>query len=176
MNRAFVAPAAPAMEAPAGAAFAGADTETGADTKAMRDFITLADGMAAALSADDLNAFNKASATAATVTDAIIKVLKSRAGQDSSLTKLEAARQFASAPDLKAARKTFHAFTTAATAVLEALRKAGGAPGFQIWECSMVDQAVDGAPKMGRWIQSGGRPGNNPFFGKEMLECASEIK
>ncbi len=176
MNRAFVAPAAPAMEAPAAAVLAGADEKPNADTKAMQDFIALADGMAAALSADDLDAFKKASAPAATVTDALLAVLKSRAGIASDLTKLEVARQFASAPDLKAARKAFHSFTTAATAVLEPLRKTGGAPGFQIWECTMVDQAVEGAPKAGRWIQSGGRPGNNPFFGKEMLECASEIK
>lgn len=170
MNRAFVPAAARAMEAPAGPA------PVGDELKAMQDFIALADGMAAALSADDLDSFNKASVPAMAITDALLKVLKSRAGTAPDLTKLEAARQFHSSPDLKAARKAFHAFTTAATAVMEPLRQSHGAPGFQIWECSMVDQAVEGAPKAGRWIQTGARPGHNPFFGKEMLECAEEIK
>ncbi|HEX2748116.1 MAG TPA: hypothetical protein VHM91_08970, partial [Verrucomicrobiales bacterium] len=92
------------------------------------------------------------------------------------LATLEAAAHFPEAPDIKAARKAFHAFTVAATAVLEPLPVAAGAPEFQIWECTMVDQAVEGVPKKAHWIQTGGRPGHNPFFGKEMLECAEQIK
>ncbi len=40
----------------------------------------------------------------------------------------------------------------------------------------MVDEAVEGAFKEGRWLQMDGRPGHNPFFGKTMLKCAEEIK
>lgn len=170
MNRAFTTPVEPVMELPAGPALADAEKS------ALNDFIKLADSMAAALSADDLAAFNKASAPAMDITDALVKALRSRAGAAPNLAKLESARHFHGSPDIKAARKAFHAFTVAATAALEPLRKAGGAPDFQMWECTMVDQAVEGAPKAGRWIQAGGRPGHNPFFGKEMLECAEEIK
>jgi len=170
MNRAFTTPDEPAMAVPAG------PPVTDTEKKALSDFIKLADGMAAALSADDLAAFNKASAPAMEITGALTDALKGRAGPAPDLTKLEAARHFHGSPDIKAARKAFHAFTVAATAALEPLRKAGGAPDFQVWECTMVDEAVEGAPKEGRWIQAGGRPGHNPFFGKEMLECASEIK
>ena len=39
----------------------------------------------------------------------------------------------------------------------------------------MVDKAIPGAAKRGRWLQLGGRPGLNPFFGKEMQDCANKI-
>ena len=40
----------------------------------------------------------------------------------------------------------------------------------------MTDQALPGVPKKARWLQTGERPGGNPFFGAEMLECGKEIQ
>ena len=40
----------------------------------------------------------------------------------------------------------------------------------------MVNEAIPGAPKKARWIQTGGRAMANPFFGKEMPDCGEEIK
>jgi Cu(I)/Ag(I) efflux system membrane fusion protein len=40
----------------------------------------------------------------------------------------------------------------------------------------MVDKIIPGVPAKGRWVQLEGRPGHNPFFGKDMLECVKEIK
>ena len=40
----------------------------------------------------------------------------------------------------------------------------------------MVDESIPGAPKKGRWIQTGARSMGNPYFGSEMLECGEEIK
>ena len=78
--------------------------------------------------------------------------------------------------DLKSARIAFHKISMAATAVLEPLRKAGLTSEFKIYECPMVDESIPGAPKKGRWIQTGARSMGNPYFGSEMLECGEEIK
>ena len=170
MNRAFMTPKAPAGSAPGGPAL------TDSQQAAIRDFLKVADRMAAALSLDDLPAFNEASASAMDLTSVLTAALKDRTGLGGALEKLEAARHFHGLQDLKEARKSFYAFTTAATAVLQPLRGTGGIPEFQVWQCAMVDEAVEGAFKEGRWLQTEGRPGHNPFFGKSMLKCAEEIK
>jgi Cu(I)/Ag(I) efflux system membrane fusion protein len=132
--------------------------------------------MAATLSADDLGAFNKASGPAMEQTASLTESLQSRTGLAPALKTLTDSSHFHGFDDLKKARTAFHAFTSAAAPVMESLRAVKGVPAFNIWECSMVDQAIPGAPKKGRWVQVAGRAGANPFFGKEMLDCASEIK
>jgi Cu(I)/Ag(I) efflux system membrane fusion protein len=168
MNRAFMRP----VEAPA----AAPDTLTEAQRKAIGEFVRTADVMAAALAADDLAAFHKASGPAMEHTGALIEALRGRAHSEQLLDALEKARHFHGFDDLKSARIAFHRFTLAATPVLEPLRAATGVPDFQVFECAMVDQAIPGAPPKGRWLQAGGRAGHNPFFGREMLDCAQEIK
>ena len=170
MNRAFMTPAVPPMAAPGGPAL------TNSQQLAIRDFLKVADLMAAALALDDLPAFTAASSPAMDTTSTLTASLKDRIGLAPALEKLEAARHFHGFSDLKEARKAFYAFTTATTAVFEPLRTTGGIPDFQVWQCAMVDEAVEGAFKEGRWLQTDGRPGHNPFFGKAMLKCAEEIK
>jgi membrane fusion protein, copper/silver efflux system len=136
--------------------------------KSIAEFIMVADAMATALAKDDLAAFNKASEPAMEVTGAMMKWLK--------LDDLDKARHFHGFHDLKTARTAFHKFSVAAIAALEPMRKAGQTPEFQIYECGMVDDAIPGVAKKARWIQTGGRPMANPFFGAEMLECGEEIK
>ena len=89
---------------------------------------------------------------------------------------LDKARHIHGAKDLHEARVAFHQFSMAAVHVLEPLRAAQGMPDFHVWECRMVDQVIEGAPRFGYWVQTGGRPGSNPFFGNEMQDCAKEIK
>jgi Cu(I)/Ag(I) efflux system membrane fusion protein len=167
MNRAFMAP--PETTIPVTA-------QTGlseAQNKSIAEFLKVADAMAAALSADDLAAFNKASEPAMDVTGTMVKILKPDVEKLDALNK---ARHFHGFDDLKSARAAFHKFSVAATAALEPLRKAGQTPEFQIYECGMVDEAIPGVPRKARWIQTGGRTMANPFFGKEMYECGEEIK
>ena len=166
LNRSFMPPAG----APVPAAMTAALTEP--QQTAIRGFIETADAMAAALAADDLAAFNKAAEPAMTLTGKLTEAL---AGQPN-LEALDKAKHFHSSGDLKTARAAFLKFTLAGTSTLEPLRSMGNFPEIQIWECPMVDQAIPGAPKMGRWIQLNARPGNNPFFGAAMLDCAKEIK
>jgi len=170
MNRAFVSP--PEAVKPATAPSAPNEEQT----KAITEFIQAADAMAAALGTDDLADFKVASEPAMNATGAMVKLLRPKVAESKALDALDGARHFHDIKDLPGARAAFHTFSVAATAVLEPLRKAGGMPDFQIYECGMVDQAVPGVPKKARWIQTGGREMRNPFFGKEMPDCGEEIK
>ena len=163
MNRAFMSP--PEEETAPASAQAGLDE---GQKKSVAEFLELADAMSAALAKDDLDAFNKASEPAMEVTGTMVKLLK--------LDDLDKVRHFHGFDDLKSARAAFHKFSVAATAALEPLRKAGQTPPFEIYECGMVDEAIPDMPAKARWIQTGGRPLANPFFGAEMLKCGKEIK
>lgn len=167
MNRSFATPAPPPSATPA---------LTEAQAKALMDFLKVADTMAAALSAENVAAFNEASKPAADATRSLAEALRTREGVAAALDALSNAAHFHGSTDLMQARTTFHKFTMAAIPVLEPLRTAPEAPDFQIWECYMVDRILDNVPKFARWVQTGGRPGHNPFFGNDMLECAKEIK
>ena len=171
MNRAF---ASPAMAMPVSSMEPVALSEI--EQKALTDFLKVADAMAAALSADDLAAFNLASEPAMMETGHMVDALHSRQGMATALEQLDQSRHFHGFEDLKSARIAFHKFTVAATALLETLRTAKGAPEFTVWECFMVDQIIPDAPAKGRWLQLAGRPGHNPFFGHSMIDCAKEIK
>ncbi len=140
----------------------------------VRDFIQVADAMAAALAADDLDAFNKASEPAMMKTSALTQAVEKFATKENIAT-LNELRHFHGSENLETARVAFLKFSLAATAVLEPLRSTKGFPEMAIWECPMVDQAVPGAAKKGRWIQTKGRSGANPFFGKAMPDCGKEI-
>jgi Cu(I)/Ag(I) efflux system membrane fusion protein len=167
MNRSFMSP-------PETMTVAAPMVELNKEQKeSIAGFLKVADAMAAALAADELAKFNTASEPAMSVTGTMVKLLRPSVEK---LDDLDKARHFHGFDDLKAARIAFHKFSVAATAALEPLRKAGQTPEFQIYECPMVDEGIPGAPKKGRWIQTGKRPMANPFFGSEMLECGKEIQ
>jgi len=170
MNRAFVSP--PETDKPATTSSA----LTGEQTQAITEFIQVADTMSAALAADDLADFKVASEPAMNATGAMVKLLRPKVAESKTLDALDGARHFHGIDEIKGARAAFHKFSVAAAAVLAPMRKAGGTPDFQIYECGMVDQAIPGVPKKARWIQTGGREMRNPFFGKEMPDCGEEIK
>jgi len=166
MNRSF---ASPAVTMPLA-------TLTDAEKKAVSDFVKVADAMASALSADDLAAFNKASESAMKETGALIEALSSREDLAPRLDALDKARHFHALDTIKKARIAFHTFSVATTALVEPLRTVNGTPDFKVWECFMVDQIIPNVLPKGRWVQLSGRPGHNPYFGKDMLECVKEIK
>jgi Cu(I)/Ag(I) efflux system membrane fusion protein len=167
MNRSFAAPPTPLAAEPA---------LTGEQSQKLDAFLKVADAMAAALSDEKLSAFNEAAKRAPDATREFTASLQSREGVGPALDALSHAAHFTAAADLMQARTAFHHFTMAAVPVLEPLRAAPGVPAFQVWECYMVDRILDDVPKTARWVQLGGRPGHNPFFGSDMLECAKEIK
>ncbi len=171
MNRAFMTPV---THEPTPVALTAKLTDDG--IKVISDFIRLADAMSAALAADDLAAFNKASEPAMKTTAAFTAALTGFPAPKESLDALDKSRHFHGSEDIKSARAAFHPFSMAAAAVIGSLRKLKDFPEAQIWECPMVDQALPEVPKKGRWIQNGKRPGANPFFGTEMTDCGKEIK
>lgn len=170
MNRSFMS------EEPTPAKASGVESLNGEQQKALKTFLKMADEMSKALATDDLSAFNKAIASSMTETAALADALGTSSSASTGLDALEEVSHFHGFEDLKSARSAFLKFTVAATGVLQELRNAQGAPAFEIWECSMVNEAIPDAPKKGRWIQLGGRAGLNPFFGREMQDCATEIK
>ena len=139
---------------------------------AVTQFVAVADAMAQALSVDDLSAFLKASEPSIGVTRNLIESIHGLSNHQS----LADSANVHDDKTLQAARAGFLTFALAATTALEPLRKMKGCPEFQIWECSMVDQAVAGAERKGRWIQTRERTGGNPFYGKAMPDCGKEIK
>ncbi|MEO5711921.1 MAG: efflux RND transporter periplasmic adaptor subunit [Luteolibacter sp.] len=163
LNRSFTTPVA-----------ASATTEalTAAQKKLIGEFVAISDAMAAALATDDLAAFNKAAEPVMMKTAELADSLGERDG----LEALKDARHFHGFDDIAKAREAFYKFALAATIVIQPMHNMTGVPGFEIWECPMTDQAIPGAAKKGRWIQTGGRPGGNPFFGAAMVDCGKEIK
>ena len=174
MNRAFMVQAEDPEAPPAVEVKIEPLTEP--QKKAVAEFVTVADAMAAALAADDLAAFNKASEPAMAKAGEFNTALKDSVTFTADLAAIDKARHFHGFDDLKNARKAFYQFITPATAILRLLQKQDGTPPFQVWECPMVDQAIPEAPKKGRWIQTGNRPIANPYFGAEMLECGAQLK
>ena len=168
MNRSFsTQPAMPMKTAPA---------LTEAEKQAVEVFVKAADAVAAPLAKDDLAAFNAAGPAVMPATEALAAALKDHAELAPMLKTLSDARHLHGAADLAAARKLFHPFSTAAVALLEPLRKGGALETVEVFECPMVDKAVPGAPKKGRWLQLAGTEIRNPFFGAEMLDCGVKLK
>lgn len=171
LNRPFLPPASIP-----GSGVDNALTFTPERETAAKALLATADTMAAALAKGDLAAFNKASEP---VMDQCADLAKSFEGETSltdSLKALTSASHLHGFENLKAARVAFHDFAVASTNFLQPLRKVPGAPEFQVWECFMVDQIVPEVPATGRWLQLSGRAGQNPYFGKSMLDCAKEIQ
>lgn len=172
LNRSFMSPASKPAEIKE--AMSGEISES--QQKIILKFLKTADAMAAALAADNLDTFNKASEPAMMATGELTESLANLAVPKEKMDELDGSRHFHGSETLAAARAKFLKFTMAATDVLGPLRKLKGFPEMQIWMCPMVSNAVPGDVKKGRWIQTAGRPMQNPFFGSEMIDCGEEIK
>lgn len=142
---------------------------------ALKSFILANDAVSKALAKDDLEAFNAAGKAVMPASDELIAALENHQELKDILTHLGEARHFHGAADLASARKMFHPFANVSAKVLEVLRNSDGTPEFQIFECPMVDNAIPGVPKKGRWVEAAGRKLENPYFGPEMLECGKRI-
>jgi membrane fusion protein, copper/silver efflux system len=172
MNRAF----AQTPEHPPSSMMTNAMPLTAAEKQAVEEFVKMADRISAALAKDDVAQFNADGADAMKVTEALVEALKERKELADILKHLSDARHVHGAPDLAAARKMFHPFSNAAARVLEMAGSAPESPAFDLFECPMVDRAIPGVPKKGRWVQAAGRDIGNPYFGAEMLDCGEKLK
>lgn len=147
-----------------------------AQQKAVSEFVTVADAMAAALAASDLSAFNEAAAPMMEKAGQLTAALRDRKPLKADLDALDKNRHFHGFDDITKARKAFYQLSMPATSILRPLQKLKDTPEFQVWECPMVNQAIPDAEKKGRWIQTKNRPIGNPYFGADMLDCGVELK
>lgn len=174
MNRSYASPIA--MPAATNAPPTGLPAPTEAQRDAVKEFLAHADAVTLALSADDLGRFN---ALAGQTHDAAAKLFSAfdgNAGWQALAKEVEAAAHLVKAKDLKEARREFYPFSTATVALAQAARQSKSElPGLKVFRCPMAKDAFPGAPNRADWIQL--QPEiHNPWFGKEMLDCGSEVK
>lgn len=151
---------------------------TDAQKQAVQDFVKAIDAVAAALGKDDLPGFNQAGGGGMKPIEALVNALKDRSELVDILKHVSDARHLHGASDLAEARKMFHPLANASARLLEMLPATSGserAAQFDIYECPMVDRAIPGAPKKGRWVQSSDREISNPYFGPSMRDCGKKV-
>ena len=174
MNRAYAAPVD--MPPATNMAPTGLPALTGAEQAAVKEFLVLADVVTAALAADNLAKFN---AQAEQTHEAAARLFTACAGNEAwqALAKeIESASHLIQAHDLKEARREFYPFSTATVALAQAARQSkSNFDSLKVFRCPMAKDAFSGAPNRAEWIQL--QPEiRNPWFGKEMLDCGSEVK
>ena len=149
---------------------------TATQREAVREFFVLADAITASLATDSLEKFNaqaeKTHAAAAT----LFTAFTSNVGWQALAREVEATSHLIQAHTLKEARREFYPFSTATVALAQAARQSKSeVPGLKVFRCPMAKDAFPGAPDRGEWIQL--QPEiHNPWFGREMLDCGSEVK
>jgi membrane fusion protein, copper/silver efflux system len=140
-----------------------------------KEFFTLTSDLGAALAADSLPLFNERAPRVHALVPKLIDAFGPTKSLRPTLAKFEQSGHLETAKDLAAARKEFLPFSMATAELAALLRTQPGAPAVKIYNCPMVNRAIPGADKNGRWVQTEG-PLRNPFFGAQMLECGSEVK
>ncbi len=146
-----------------------------AQQEAAKEFLTQAHELSAALAADSLPRFNELAPKVHAAVPKLINALADAKSLRPALLKLEQSGHLETAQDLATARKTFLPFSMATAELAAMLRTQEAFQSVKIFNCPMVNRAVPGAAKNGRWVQGSG-PLRNPFFGAEMLECGNEVK
>jgi membrane fusion protein, copper/silver efflux system len=142
---------------------------------ALNNFLSVADAITAALSADDLKEFNQQTMKTHTATPALRKAFAADSPWRKYIDSIEKSGHLAEAKDIAAARKEFHPFSMAVADLAQQALKTNPKTNAKVFKCPMVEDAVPGAPKEGFWIQMK-LPLRNPYFGAEMLECGTEVK
>lgn len=139
-------------------------------------FLTLA-RMGSALASDKLDDFNRETVALHTSVPAVVEKLSGVPDLKPLTDALNHDGHFGSAPDLKAARKSYFTLSQHASQLALQLRRAKSIDlaDLRILQCPMTDRAFDGAPKKGLWIQSGAAV-RNPYTGPDMLDCGTEVK
>lgn len=173
MNRSYASHAMHTDDTNATPAF---PTLTDEQRKAVKDFLALADTLAATLAADEVKAFNAQAIKTHVATPALLNAFENTNAWQSLLKPVEKAGHLSAAENLKDARKAFHPFSETTVALAQALRRADKEfASVKVFRCPMTKDAFPGAPNRADWIQL--KPEvRNPWFGQEMLDCGAEVK
>jgi Cu(I)/Ag(I) efflux system membrane fusion protein len=161
---------------PEGAVKQTLPTLTESQSKAVKDFLTLADAITASLAADNLDEFKAGAQKTHGALPALSAAFENASPWRPLLRQIETSGHLSDANDLKAARKIFHPLSEAVVEFAKVLRQAEtNFSSVKIFRCPMTKDAFPGAPRTAEWIQMQS-PIRNPYFGAEMLDCGSEVK
>ena len=122
---------------------------------AMHKYITAIADLTTTLSQDDLGGFNDGKAKLPPAPEGLPQIPRSPA------------------PDLATARRDF--LPLSETIANYAISVRAHIPNLHVFRCPMTEALGAGVPNNARWIQLSGKL-QNPFFGREMLECGTEVK
>ena len=134
---------------------------------AMNRFLAAADAASATLAADQLQQFNQATPALASELARLAAAFPADHPWATLIANVQAQGKLAPAGDLAEARRSFLPFSTSVVEFLRVARQQDSGTRLKIYRCPM-------APKPGFWMQLEG-PLRNPYFGKEMLDCGSEV-
>lgn len=173
MNRSF---ATHAPESEAGHQKNALPVLSEAQRKAVADFLALADALGAALAADDVKGFNARAAKTHMATPALVNAFKEADAWQALVQPIEKVGHLSAAENLTDARKAFYQFSAAIVPLAQAARSGNKEfASVKVFRCPMTKDAFPGAPNRADWIQLQLEV-RNPWFGKEMLDCGSEVK
>ncbi|HZR78520.1 MAG TPA: efflux RND transporter periplasmic adaptor subunit [Chthoniobacterales bacterium] len=122
---------------------------------AMEKYITAVADITAALARDDLGAFNDAKAKLPPAPEGLTQPSASPAA------------------DLASARREF--LPLSESVANYAMHVRAHFPKLRVFRCPMTNTLGEGLPNNAKWIQFSNKL-QNPFFGREMLECGAEVK
>jgi Cu(I)/Ag(I) efflux system membrane fusion protein len=148
---------------------------TAVQQKALTAFLAAAGAVAEALASDNLAEFNRQATNVHAAIPALLEVFDQQQSWQPLVANIEGTGHLEKAGDLAAARKAFLAFSFAVSEFAARLRQQSEFGYLKIYQCPMVNRAVPGAPRVGRWVQAQS-PLRNPYFGAEMLDCGNEVK
>ena len=175
MNRAFAAPAA-AMPMTTNMPPGELPALTEAQRAAVREFLVHVDALSAALAADDLEKFNTQTDKTHAAAGNLYAAFPGSEAWQALAREVEASSHLIVANDLKEARREFYPFSMATVNLAQAVRRSGADIGvLKVFRCPMSKNAFVDAPNIAEWIQLQPEV-RNPLFGKEMLDCGSEVK
>jgi Cu(I)/Ag(I) efflux system membrane fusion protein len=167
--------AAPHAHGPADAASMKWEQPTAAQREKIVPLLDLVAALGHALAADDLEAFRKRWPAVAPALNALVSQWESDQALHHLAAEVSAKAASPAGADLVQARQQFLPLAQMAAAAVRSWRAAvPELNAYRVYECPMVDQAWDGAPRRAQWLQRG-PPLRNPYFGAEMLECGKEI-
>jgi len=144
--------------------------------QAVKDYLALADAIAASLAADNVKEFNAQAARTHAVTPSLLQAFDGTNAWQALLQPIEKVGHLSNADNLKDARKAFHPFSEVTVALAQILRRSDSDfTTLKVFRCPMTKDAFPGAPNRADWIQLKAEV-RNPWFGAEMIDCGSEVK
>ncbi|MBI3882303.1 MAG: efflux RND transporter periplasmic adaptor subunit [Verrucomicrobia bacterium] len=153
----------------AASAVALAEPEHAAALEFLKFVATISD----ALAADEVAKFNELAAASHTAMEKLTKTAGAGESFKLSVGRIQATGHLAKADDLAAARKEFYPLSMAAVELARLAR--GPAAALKIFECPMTKDIFPGAPAKAQWLQFDATK-RNPYMGKRMLDCGTEVK